>query len=404
MFFLLLFIGGCQSNGQDEELKGRFTLWHSWSQNDAILLEEALKQFEEIHPQVRIITVAMSEGQMLQEFHRVGNDGLGPGLMIGDDAWISELANDGLIRPFSTDQPTSTFFNTRNRNLVTYQDQLYGVPMSLAPYALYYNKNLVTTPPGNLDELLAEAEAGRSVAFVPRFAEAYWGIQTFGDGLFDNEERFTLAESGFTEWLGWLNEAQSAPGVISNVDDESLLDLFASGQIAYYVAGPDKLQTILKVMDEENSFEVGVVPLPQGPMGSSGPLLKAETILFYTHASEAQAAIANELALFLTNQQQSIRFLRESARVPANPSVRVDSRIYPVSNGVSQQSRTAVVLPNDIPIEPFMAAGNRAYVTVLSGSATPEEVVCQFGLDVADLMNYGDDEMDLPDDCPQLQE
>jgi arabinogalactan oligomer/maltooligosaccharide transport system substrate-binding protein len=400
IIFLLLILSGCQSSAGDDELEGRISLWHSYSPEEARVLQEALTQFEEIHPKVQIITIAMPEGQMLEQFYKVGNNGLGPGLMIGDDSWISDLADSGLIRPFYTDQNTSTFFNLRNRNAVQYEDEIYGIPMSLAPLALYYNKSMVTEPPVTLDDLLAQAAAGNTVAFVPRFEEAYWGIQTFGDGLFDAVGRFTLAESGFTEWLQWLNNAQTAPGVILNVDDESLLNLFTSGQIAYYVAGPDRQQRINALIGEEDPFEIGVVPLPQGPMGSSGPLLNVETILFYTHASEAQANIANNLALFLVTQQQSIRFLRELDRVPANPSVRVDSRIYPVSNGFSRQARTAVVLPNEIPIDPFVEAGNLAYNIVLSGVASPEEAVCQFGLRIAELMAYSDEEMDLPENCP----
>jgi hypothetical protein len=71
-----------------------------------------------------------------------------------------------------------------------------------------------------------------------------------------------------------------------------------------------------------------------------------------------------------------------------------------VSNGFSRQARTAVVLPNEIPIDPFVEAGNLAYNTVLSGLATPEEAVCQFGLRVAELMAYSDEDMDLPENCP----
>ncbi len=404
LFIIFLILTGCQSSADEDELKGRFTIWHSWSNADEIQLEAALQQFEEIHPQVHISTISIPEDQMLPEFYRLGEDGLGPGLMIGDDAWISDLANAGLIRPFSTDPFSASFFNARNRNLVEYNDEIYGVPMSLAPYALYYNKNRVTEPPSTLDDLLTAAKEGSGVAFVPRFSEAYWGIQTFGDGLFDPIGRFTLAESGFTEWLAWLNTAQGSPGVILNVDDESLLELFATGQIDFYVNEPAKQYQILSRMREDNSFEIGVVPLPQGPEGSAGPLLKGETILLYAYASQEQAKIAQSLALFLVNQQQSIRFLRETDRVPANPTVRVDNRIYPVANGFAQQARTAVVLPNDIPVDPFVAAGNRAYITVLAGTVSPEEAVCQFGLDVAEIMAYTSEEMDLPEDCVQTQE
>lgn len=397
--FLLLLMTGCRSSAPVDELKGRITLWHSWTPAEAAVLDESLAQFQEIHPQVHISTVALPRDQILDEFYKVGDDGLGPGLLIGGDSWIGDLVDDGLIRPFSRDGFPATFFNTRNTNLMLYQDKIYGVPMILAPYALYYNKDLVTTPPESLETLLAEAADGRQVAFVPGFVEAYWGIQTFGTGLFDNEGRFTLAQSGFLEWLKWLNNAQQAPGVILNEDNESLLDLFAEEKIAYYVAGPESRQTILAKMNEETPFEIGVVPLPQGPAGSAGPVLTAETVMLYAHASENQNDIANALASFLVNQQQSIRFLRELDAVPANPSVRVDNRIYPIANGFARQSRTAVVIANEIPSEPFVAAGNRAYITALSGIASPEEALCQFGLDMAQTMSYSAEDMDLPDGC-----
>ena len=311
---------------------------------------------------MRIIPVALPEDRILEEFIEAGNDGLGPGVLIGKDSWIGELVNTGLIRPLVPRGVTNALFNSRNRALTQYEDQVFGVPLSLAPRALYYNKGMVTEPPGTLDKLLQEAAAENRVAFVPRFEEAYWGIQTFGEGLFDSQDQFTLAESGFTEWLSWLDEAQRAPGVILNVDNASLLELFTSGEVAYYVAGPETQALIASMMTEENAFEFGVVPLPAGPHGAAGPLLPAETILLYAFSSPEQTRIANALAGFLVNQQQSIRFMRELDRVPANPAVNVDQRIYPIVNGFAQQARTAVVLPNEIPTDPLVAAGDRAYV------------------------------------------
>jgi arabinogalactan oligomer/maltooligosaccharide transport system substrate-binding protein len=320
-------------------------------------------------------------------------------LLIGRDGWIGELVNEGLIQPISPDKVSATLFNSRNRALTQYRDQLFGFPLFLAPNALYYNKNLVTEPPESLDDLLVEAVAGNQVAFVPRFEEAYWGIQAFGEGLFDEQDRFTLVESGFTEWLSWLDKAQSASGVILNIDNASLLELFTSGEVAYYVAGPEAREPLTSMMDEEDSFEFGVVPLPAGLQGPAGPLLSAETILLYAFSSPEQNRIANALANFLVNQQQSIRFMRELDHVPANPVVNVDRRIYPIANGFTRQARTAVVLPNEIPTDPLVAAGDRAYVSVLSGVLTPTEAVCRFGQEVAAFQDYTAADMSLPEGC-----
>lgn len=402
--FLLLFmlIGGCRASAPEDELAGRVTFWHSWPPEEAPVLQEALARFQEIHPDVRITAIAVPEDSILDAYRNAANDGLGPSLMLGSDSWIGELAESGMIRAIVPNEVDTAIFTPRNITLTGYEGQLYGVPLSLAPRALYYNKRLVSRPPATLDALLEEAAAGRPVAFVPRFDEAYWGIQAFGEGLFDAQQRFTLAESGFEEWLEWLNDAQGAPGVILSVDDDSLFDLFAGGQVAYYVAGPEKLTQLAAVSAGEGGEEpldFGVTSLPTGPHGPGGPLLPAETILFYSYATEEQARVANALAAFLVNQQQSIQFMRELERVPANPAVRVDPRIYPVVSGFSSQARDAVVIPNEIASEPLTAAGNRAYVSVLSGVSTPAEAVCRFGLEVAEIQGYSASDMSLPDGC-----
>jgi len=392
---------GCQKNAADDKMRGRLTLWHSWTPAEAEVLDAALAQFQEIHPGVRIIPVPMPEDQMLSEFSKSGNDGLGPAMLIGKNSWISQLADAGLIRPLSLNQEpdTLTFFNLRNRALVEYQDEIFGVPMSLEPYALYYNKDMVEELPESLDALLAEGADGNGVSFVPRFEEAYWGIQPFGNGLFDAAGQFTLAGSGFAKWLRWVAEAQAAPGVILNVDDESLLELFATGQIAYYVGKPGTEARLQALADDESSVNFGVSPLPKGPQGSSGPLLTAETIMLYSYMSDEQAAIANELASFLVNNQQSIRFMRELYHVPANPTVRVDRRIYPIVNGFARQAITAVVIPNDIFSKELIEAGNRAYITVLSGTDTAETAVCTFGLEVVEILALSATEVNLPPGC-----
>ena len=111
LLILLLVIVSCQSTSPDDELSGRLTIWHSWSAADAVILGQALAQFQELHPKVRIIPVALPEDQILDEFIEAGNDGLGPGLLIGADSWIGELVSTGLIRPLVPLGAKNTLFN-----------------------------------------------------------------------------------------------------------------------------------------------------------------------------------------------------------------------------------------------------------------------------------------------------
>ena len=91
--------------------------------------------------------------------------------------------------------------------------------------------------------------------------------------------------------------------------------------------------------------------------------------------------------------------MRELDKVPADPRIAVDRRVYPLVSGFAQQARTSVALPHEMPMYQLIAAGNRAYTSVLSGATTPAEAVCQFGKDVAGLQIYSPDEIDLPEGC-----
>ena len=404
LLLLLLICIGCQADVADDELNGRITLWHSWSPSEFVILNAALEEFQELHPEVRITAVSLPEEQLLESLYDAGNDGLGPDLFLGQDRWLGDLVENDLIRPLPTEYNLESLTTSRNFEITQYKGKNYGLPLSLLPHALYYNKAIVDQPANTLDDLLQEASDGKSVAFVPRFEEAYWGIQAFGEGLFDEEQNFTLAQSGFEEWLIWLDEAQRASGVILNIDDTSLLELFTQGDIAYYVANPGKQAQIEALLPEDSTFTYGVATLPSGPFDAAGPLLPAETIMLYTHSSSNQAEIANALAQFLTNQQQSIRFMRALNIVPANPNVQVDVRIYPIVFGFSQQAKTAVVLPNEISSTSLKTAGDRAYVSVLSGSLTPIEAVCRFGQEVVAIEGYAPIKVTLPEGCRNQDE
>jgi maltose-binding protein MalE len=333
---------------------------------------------------------------LLERFRQSAKDGLGPDLMLGSKDWMGSLATAGLIRPLKDGEISYLNLDSRAIRLTEFQNNTYGVPLSVEPKALYYNKNLVDRPATTLDELLEHAAEDKQVAFVPRFEAAHWGIQAFGSGLFNEDRILNLDDSAFTDWLAWLKEAQDEPGVILNTDEDTLLELFAEGKLAYYVAGPQQ-QAFLKQAMGDDAF--GVTRLPKGPESSAGPLLPAEIAYFYAFSSNEQARTALALARFLANPQQSTRFMRELSRVPANPQVNVDFRIYPTVSGFSRQATTAVILPNELNKEQLYGAGDRAYISALTGQQTPEEAVCRFGLEVAALQKDSGIEVILPPDC-----
>ncbi len=397
---LILFILGSTGcaliSDSQESLNGRIILWHSWSDNEAALLTRIVRQFEDVNPGLKVIITSLTEDELLERYQNAVTDGLGPDLMIGSSEWIQVLVEGGDIRPLEESEIRSTNFPSVTIDTVKFEDQVYGLPLFLFPDALYYNTKVSNELPETLDELLDQAEKGNNVAFVPRFQASHWGLQAFGEGLYDLDGKFTLDESGFNEWLSWIDEAKNQSGVILNVDEKSLVELFANGAVGYLVGDPGLLPVISSMMDQED-FEVTL--LPSGPNGDAGPLMPIETGFFNPASSDKQAENAVALARYLFSSQQSITFMRELDKVPANPTVQVDPRIYTNVVGFSEQAKSAVALPNDLIRQEYYQIGDQAYSNVLSGFMTPEEAVCRFGRQVIDLQGYEEEDVSLPVDC-----
>ena len=393
---------GCQTNADvNGTLNGRILLWHSWHEADTAVLEQLLQQFTEIHPEVTIIAAAIPADELRTRYETAVPQGLGPNLMIGSADWILDLAEKGLIADYNEHDVSAFNFLAPAVRAMRVEDGggLYGLPLSVSMDVLYYNTSQVDRAARTLEELWTQAADGHIVAIPTTFNRAYWGIHAFGNGLFDGTDHFQLIGSGFTEWLDTLKGVQEIPNVVLSRDTGALRQLFASERAAYYVGRPEELGILQEALGE---FTVGVVPLPGGEAGSPRALLSAEALLLNTASSAQQTAVALEIAQFLTNQEQSTQFMRQTGRVPANSRVEVNRQIYPNMAGFRFQALTAVNLPSHIPRQAIIDLGNLAYANVLSGLLTPLEAVCEFGRGVQEVAPELVPE--LPADCPEPTE
>jgi maltose-binding protein MalE len=400
----LISLTGCQAaaNGSGA-LHGRILLWHSWSEADTLVLEQILEEFTGIHPNVTIITAAIPPEELRERYESAVPQGLGPNLLIGRAEWVPDLAAQGLIAKYSENQITSFNFLPPALRALRVQDNdgLYGLPLSVSTNVLYYNTAQVDRPAATVEELWRQAANGRIVAIPTTFADAYWGIHAFGEELFDDEGRFALAESGFLAWLNALKEAQEIPNIVLSRDVTALQQLFLSERAAYYIGRSEEMLILQEALGES---AVAVAALPSGPAGSPHSLLWVEALLLNPASSAQQTVVALEVAQFLSNQEQSTQLMRQAGRVPANRRVEINRQLYPHMTGLVFQARSAVTLPNDIPVPAITDLGNLAYANVLSGLLTPLEAVCDFGQGVLRILPDSAAQPALPATCPDLTE
>lgn len=379
------------NRAESESLAGSVLLWHALSENETMAMDEVLAEFEKLNPQTTVHQQAFtSREELLEQYRESVHSGLGPDLLLGDAAWVNALAGDNAIRPISgeIDGEMTEFFLPAAIDSLTYHDELYGLPLWLHVPALYYNTKLVETPAESLDALLTQAAQGDTVLIGTSFRDSFWGVQAFGGRFLDEQGRSILDQGGYANWLDWLMTARSAPGMILDSNRESLRERFLEGDASYYVGYPDEMQILTEGLGADN---LGVAPLPSGPVGSAGPFLDVDALLFSPVSSENQVEIATDLAGFLTNAEQGAKFMRESGAIPANTQVRINPRLHPLMAGFLAQARSAVALPNLDTKDSMWSIAASAYDRVMSGLITPLEAAVETTAAINELNGFATD-------------
>ncbi len=361
----------------DGDLAGNVLIWHTYGNDDAAAFNQILDDYEQLNPLVNIHQKSFATpGDLLDQYQLTVDSGLGPDLFIGNAEWVTPLANSHSIDAFPQDvvNSVSSQYLPAAVQAFTYNDELYGLPLSLVTPALYYNKKNVDKPPETLDGLLTQAAEGHTVLLSTDFKDAFWGVQAFGGKFVDEEDRVILDQGGYANWLDWLMSARNAPGMILDANRASLQERFIEGDASYYVGYPSEIETLVESLGENN---LGVAPLPSGPTGSAGPLLDVTGVLLGPSSSENQRDISVDLAGYLTNAEQSTKLMNVASQIPANSSVRINSRLHPIAAGFLAQARSAVRLPNTDQMSEAWSIADRAYRQVMGGVLSPIEAAAQ---------------------------
>jgi arabinogalactan oligomer/maltooligosaccharide transport system substrate-binding protein len=291
----IMLLAACSGrSGEDDGLTGRILLWHAYDDNAAAALDDIFARFAELNPQtlVKVLHFA-SEEEMMAQFLDAADGGLGPDVLITSSEWVPSLVQADLLRPVDglPDEVRARFMPDALA-LLEVDDRLYGLPESVNTSVLFYNKRLVEQPATTLDALLAEATSGNYVGMSADFADAFWGVGTFGGRLFADDGRIMLDRGGFANWLEWLKNVGERPGVVVDGDLAFLRSEFLAGAIAYMIADSDQFP----LLSAEMGDALGVAPLPSGPVGSATPFLSADAIFVSSASSDEQARLAAALA------------------------------------------------------------------------------------------------------------
>jgi maltose-binding protein MalE len=216
----------------------------------------------------------MNFGDVRNNFNIAAPAGNGPDIIAGAHDWLGGLYTNGLLDVVDLGDKAKSFDPVALKAF-TYDGKLVGVPYQVEAVALYYNKDLVPTPPASWEEakaiskkLVDEKKVDQGIAFtaVGEIYGHYPLLTAFGGGIFGRDatgnydpSQVLLDSEGSIKALTELDTMVKSGILKDGVSYDVAKDLFLKGRLAMWSNGPWELDNIRKA-----GINYGIALLPKG--------------------------------------------------------------------------------------------------------------------------------------------
>ena len=378
--------------------KEGLTFWVTMGADETASIKViASRFFDETGIAVEVIPVGLFE--LTTKLELASPAGKGPDIVTISHTSVGSLALMGLLSPIVVSEELSVDLETYPAPLVSafeYENRLYGIPLTVESYGLVVNEDLIGEIPETWEELIDKGlELTRDTngdgepdvyGFLTDPLNFYFTFplyDAFGAYIFGVDENGDVDSSdiGFCT-PGGINALNLLTGLTGSekliprgIDYPVISDLFAKGRVAMMIHG-----TYLIPYYRSLGITVGYYPLPPMEDGRLGrPLSTLMGIGISAHSKEREKALMF-LSFLLSPDNLRVYFEASGGhKVMADPGVYREAdfdeeRTLTTSMAIAMASYP---YPNDPAGDLIWDAVTDATSLVLSGSATPEEALCE---------------------------
>lgn len=375
--------GATVPEGEDVTL----TVWEDIDK--AIGTEEAIASFEEEHG-VTVEVVERPYGDNVEDLRLDGPGGTGPDVFAMPHDNLGTAVVEGLILPLEVDEATQNIYTEQAMLSQMVDGQVYGLPYAVETQILYYNRDLVDEEnlPQTLDEwyeFSQDITDGDTYGFLALWDQIYYAqsiLGGYGGYVFaqDDEGNYDVNDIGLNndgaieaaEYIQqFYSEGLFPSGIIGEQGINVLDALFSEGNAAAVISGPWNAEPFAAA-----GIDYGVAPLPQlsdGEQMSSFIGVKSYNVSSYTEYPE----LAQELVLWLTNEENQLTRYEETLEVPAVEALADDPVVAEseVSQAIAEQSQYGDLMPGIPEMAEVWDPADSALQTIATGSAEPEDAL-----------------------------
>ena len=348
--FAIMAMFGCSitlfaKDVQVEPEKGAvITVWESEGA-EGDFIKYAAKEFEKEYAKddVKVKYLNVESKKTVGKMQVAVQGGAAADIFVCAHDALGSCINSGIIMPnlVSADKIRKEFLPAAV-SAVTYKDgKLYGFPLAIETYAMFYNKKLLKTPPQTFEELFKVG-----VPFTDRSNNKYGlyydianfyntyaflamdGGYVFGDNGY-NKNDIGLNNKGAVSGLEALITLKPMSVAIAPDKDKAnapMIGLFTEGKVMTIITGPWDIPRLTKT-----DLDFGIVPLPtfkgKHPKSFSGiRMMCVNPASKYKKAAQLFAAFCTTPEMLMkrfemTNQIPPVISLLKNPKIDNNPLV-----------------------------------------------------------------------------------
>ncbi len=398
----LLFLAGCDSGGSDpvdppksadtktdakpdaakakkpSAEKVKLILWHSYRAEEQQALQQAVKNFNGARTDIEVETLKIPHQAFADKITAAIPRNNGPDLFIFAHDRVGDWAESGHVEPISTWAKSSLLkeFLPQTVKALVYKKSLYGLPLAFKSVVLYYNKDLVKTPPATLDDLIkvgteqtdaSQKRYGLVYENTSLYFSAPW-IHAFGGQVMDEQDKLHLTEPGTVEGLGFARDLLEKHKIVpEDVDSNLVTNLFNEGRAAMAINGPWFRGEI------SDKVSWGVVTMPAHKGKFAAPFLGSEGVLMSSKSKHKEEAF--EVMKYLAGTEGAKVRMKAGGQPVAHKGT-WDSGIADETQKVFRaQLDQSVVMPNTPKMRLVWSPMDQAIYKIVKNGKAPAEAL-----------------------------
>ncbi|MCK6548880.1 extracellular solute-binding protein [Myxococcota bacterium] len=365
--------------GGAADAASKVVLWHAYRGKERAALEAVAAKFNSSQKDITLELLPIPYDAFADKVTASIPRGKGPDLFIFAQDRIGDWAASNAIEPldFWVDDAMRKTFLPPTVEALTYDKQLYGLPMAFKSVALFYNKKLVPTPPKTTDELIAlgkkltNAKDG-SYGLVYENANFYYQsmwMQGFGGRVFDAKKAPVLATPEVIESMKFAQMLANESGIMpQEVTSTLVTTLFNKGKAAMAINGP----WFMGELDEKLDYGVALLPTISSNGKRAQPFLTAEGVIMSAKSADKKAAF--EVMKYITGVEAGVIMATQGRQTAARREVYDDANVKKdaLLNTFREQLQYTLPMPNTPAMRMVWSPATTAMNKIINGKIAPD--------------------------------